>query len=58
MKTADLGQGWYANANDDGGYTIRNCDKGQRINLTAEEAKRFVELYRAAETEVAQGVQS
>ncbi|AXQ69502.1 hypothetical protein HOU02_gp223 [Caulobacter phage CcrBL9] len=53
MKTADLGQGWYANANDDGSFTIRNPDKGQRINLTGEEAERFVALYRAAEAEVA-----
>ncbi|AXQ70052.1 hypothetical protein HOU03_gp216 [Caulobacter phage CcrSC] len=53
MKTADLGQGWYANANDDGSFTIRNPDKGQRINMTGEEAKRFVALYREAEAEVA-----
>ncbi|UTU08145.1 hypothetical protein CcrC1_gp459 [Caulobacter phage C1] len=58
MKTADLGQGWWANANDDGSFTVRNFDKGQRINLTADEAKRFVELYREAEAQVVQGAQS
>lgn len=51
-KTADLGQGWFANANDDGGFTIRNPDKGQRIDLTAVEAAGFVELWNRAKAEV------
>ena len=41
MKTTDLGQGWFANALDDGGLTIRNPDKGQRIDLTAESVGRL-----------------
>lgn len=48
-KTADLGQGWFANAWTDGSVTIRNCDKGQRIDLSKESADLFVKLYREAE---------
>lgn len=48
MKTADLGQGWYANANDDGTFTVRNPELGQRIDLTAEEAAKFVALWNQA----------
>ena len=48
IKTADLGQGWFANANVDGSFTVRNPDKGQRIDLTADEAARFCELWEHA----------
>lgn len=45
IKTADLGQGWFATANADGSFTIRNPDKGQRIDLAPGEATRFCMLY-------------
>jgi hypothetical protein len=54
MKNADLGQGWFATANDNGSFTIRNCDKGLRINLSRQEADRFVELWAAADAQVTQ----
>lgn len=44
-KSADLGQGWFANAYDDGSYTIRNGDKGQRIDLSRENAAKFVSIW-------------
>lgn len=44
-RTADLGQGWFVIANENGSFTIRNCDKGLRIDLTRESADRFVELW-------------
>jgi hypothetical protein len=46
-KTTDLGQGWFANLHDDGALTIRNPDKGQRINLTKAEAARLREILAA-----------
>ena len=51
MKTADLGQGWFANANDDGSFTVRNPDKGQRIDLSAESAALFVKIWNQAAKE-------
>lgn len=54
MKNAELGQGWFATANDDGSFTIRNCDKGLRIDLSHQEADRFVELWDAADAQVTQ----
>jgi hypothetical protein len=35
-KTHDLGCGWWLNENADGSLTVRNPDKGQRINLPVE----------------------
>lgn len=32
-KTTDLGHDWFANQYDDGSMTIRNSEKGQRIDL-------------------------
>lgn len=37
-KTHDLGAGWYVNMLADGGMTLRNCDKGQRIDLSKDSA--------------------
>jgi hypothetical protein len=45
MKTADLGQGWFARANDDGSFTIQNPDKGLCIDLSPGEATRFCALH-------------
>lgn len=50
IKTEELGAGWFANANGDGSFTIRNPDKGQRIDLTGDEAKRFIDLWRDTHT--------
>lgn len=43
MKTTDLGHGWFANQNDDGSMTIRNCELGLRSDLPPES----VEILRA-----------
>lgn len=40
-KTEDLGLGWFANAYDDGSMTLRNGDKGQRIDLGADSVERL-----------------
>lgn len=42
---ADLGQGWYATMYDDGSCTVRNCDKGLRIDLEPSSVDKFCELY-------------
>lgn len=54
VRTADLGAGWFASANDDGSFTLRNGDKGQRIDLTSGEAARFCILYDEAAGEAAE----
>jgi hypothetical protein len=51
MKTTDLGHGWFANMHEDtGGMTIRNPDKGQRIDLTAESVATLKSIFKQAET--------
>lgn len=50
VKTTDLGQGWYANQYSDDGIetlTIRNPDKGQRIDLPNESVKTLREIFKA-----------
>ena len=44
-KTEDLGQGWFANAYSDGSFTLRNPNLGQRIDLDAKGAEKFIFLY-------------
>lgn len=41
MKTTDLGNDWFANQHDDGSMTIRNCEKGLRIDLPTESVERL-----------------
>lgn len=41
MKTTDLGNDWYANEIDDGSMTLRNSEKGQRIDLPADSVLRL-----------------
>ena len=41
MKTTDLGNDWYASENDDGSMTLRNSEKGQRIDLAADSVLRL-----------------
>lgn len=57
QKTTDLGQGWFANldAYSDGSeeMTIRNPDKGQRINLPDESVKRLRSIFTQAEKQAA-----
>lgn len=50
VRTADLGQGWFASENEDGSYTLRNADKGQRIDLDERSARLFAEMYDESET--------
>ncbi len=47
-ETSELGGGWYGNAWSDGSFTLRHPDNGQRIDVTASEAARFVALWQAA----------
>ncbi len=49
LKTADLGDGWYASANADGTFTVRNPDLGQRIDLTATAVGRICGLFQQAQ---------
>ena len=50
-KTYDLGQGWFANkACDDTGneqMTIRNPDKGVRIDLPSDSVKTLRKIFKA-----------
>jgi len=46
-KTEDLGQGWFANAWSDGSMTVRNPDKGQRIDLSPESVERLHAIFEA-----------
>jgi hypothetical protein len=48
VETADLGLGWFANKNSDGSMTVRNCDAGQRIDLTPESVERLRQIFRDA----------
>lgn len=43
--THDLGLGWFANMHDDGTMTIRNPDKGQRIELNQESVKTLGDIF-------------
>lgn len=44
-KTREIGQGWYMNFWTDGSVTIRNSDKGVRIDLSPEQADRVAEIF-------------
>ncbi len=50
IRTANLGQGWFASENEDGSYTLRNGDKGLRIDLSVTSARLFAEMYDESET--------
>lgn len=52
-KTTDLSGGNYWNQYDDGSATLRNCDKGLRIDLTAEEVSRMREMVLSGEADKA-----
>ena len=41
MKTTDLGNDWYANEHEDGSMTLRNPEKGQRMDLPADSVLRL-----------------
>lgn len=43
--SGDIGSGWYTTLFDDGSATVRNVEKGQRIDLPAESVKRFNEIW-------------
>ena len=49
IKIADIGNDWFANLWSDGSATLRNCEKGQRIDLPAESVERFKAIYAQAE---------
>jgi hypothetical protein len=48
VRTEDLGLGWFASENSDGSMTVRNCDAGQRIDLTPESVERLRQIFRDA----------
>jgi hypothetical protein len=48
VRTEDLGLGWFASLNSDGGMTVRNPDAGQRIDLTPESVERLAAIFAAA----------
>jgi hypothetical protein len=52
MKAHDLTGGWFASFDEEepGSLTLRNPDKGQRINLTAAERRRM-QVIMEAETQ-------
>ena len=45
--THDLLNGWYANVWSDGSLTIRNSDKGQRIELERQSVDLLREIFAA-----------
>lgn len=49
-KNHDLGAGWYASLDEEhpGSLTIRNPEKGQRINLSADERRRLQTILETA----------
>lgn len=49
LQTADLSDGWWLNLNVDGTITIRSPDRGQRINLSANSAKKLWLAMQAAQ---------
>lgn len=52
FRTAELGQGWFANLNEDGSMDVRNCDQGQRIHLEPASVELLRECFRKAEENV------
>lgn len=46
MKTHDLGHGWFINLMDDSTATVRNPDKGLRINLPADSLAKLRDICR------------
>lgn len=46
VRTADLGLDWFATEHDDGSITLRNCGKGQRIDLEPESVERLRDIFR------------
>ena len=45
IKTADLGNDWFVNLWRDGSLTVRNSEKGQRINVPAESVERLRAIF-------------
>jgi hypothetical protein len=41
IRSEDLGQDWFAQAYSDGSMTVRNCEKGLRIDLPVESVNRL-----------------
>lgn len=48
FKTFDLGSDWFANLWSDGTLTVRNSEKGQRIDLSKESVDRLREIFASA----------
>lgn len=44
IKTTDLGAEWFANEWSDGSMTLRNPEKGQRIDLPVESVRRLRDI--------------
>jgi len=53
IGTTDLGCDWFANAYDNGSFTLRNTEKGQRIDLPPESVERLRSIFAAAAKMVA-----
>lgn len=53
MKTTDLGHDWFANLHDDDSMTLRNCEKGQRIDLPPESVATLRAIFAQVEAKAA-----
>ncbi|WP_164897669.1 hypothetical protein [Mesorhizobium sp. M6A.T.Cr.TU.017.01.1.1] len=47
-KTTDLGNEWFANQWSDGSMTIRNPERGQRIDLPVESVTTLRDIFASA----------
>ncbi|AXQ68508.1 hypothetical protein HOT99_gp109 [Caulobacter phage CcrBL10] len=54
VRTGDLGLGWYANSYSDDSMTVRNPDKGLRIDLEPESVERLRQFFAEAKAEIAE----
>lgn len=48
-KTTDLGEGFFWNQHKDGSATLRNMDKGVRLDVSADSVERLRAIFKAAE---------
>ncbi|AFU86796.1 hypothetical protein D869_gp118 [Caulobacter phage CcrRogue] len=53
VKMGDLGLGWYASSYSDDSMTVRNPEKGLRIDLESESVERLRQFFAQAKAEAA-----
>jgi hypothetical protein len=49
-RTTDLGSGWFANEWSDGSMTVRNGEKGVRIDLPKDSVETLRRIFRETAT--------